>query len=75
MGIYSPITFGIGINSNFDGQKNHILGFKVFGGVTFYHTSIIYEYNMFKNKNNTNLDLNHHALKLRVTVPVFKLLK
>lgn len=75
MGVYSPLTLGIGINSNFDNQKNHILGFKVFGGVTFYHTSLIYEYNMFKNSKNTILDLNHHALKLRVTIPLFRIWK
>lgn len=75
MGVYSPITLGMGVNSNFDDQKNHILGFKVFGGVTFYHTSLIYEYNMFRNSKNAVLDLNHHALKLRVTVPLFRIWK
>ena len=73
LGVYSPVTLGMGINSNFDDKKNHILGYKLFVGTTFYHTSIIYEYNFLRNKKNNILQLNHHALKLRIVIPLFKL--
>jgi len=75
MGVYTPVTLGMGLNSNFDDQKNHILGYKLFAGTTFYHTSLIYEYNFFRNKNNTVLDLNHHTLKVKVMIPLFKIWK
>jgi hypothetical protein len=73
LGLYSPISAGIGANYTFSGSQR-IFGFKPFIGTTFYHVQLLYGYNFFGKKNNDIMQIAHHHLQLRAVIPLRRLI-
>ena len=72
IGIYSPVSLGVNFNYNFDGT-NTTRGFKPFIGTSIYRLQIIYGYNIFSDKRNKIVPLNHSTLTVRYEIPVIRL--
>lgn len=68
-GFYLPLSLGFDFNYNFN-ESNHVFGFKPFIGTMLYNIQLLYGYNLFKNKNNNSLNLNHHSLTVRIAIPI-----
>jgi len=72
IGLYSPLVFGFGINSNFN-ETDHLLGFKPFIGTSFYHMQLTYGYNFFRNSKNEKLKLSYHSVQFKLVLPLTRL--
>lgn len=71
LGIYAPISLGLGYSYNSNGF-DHTNSFRLFTGITIFHLQMLYGYNFYSNSMNQIPELFHHSFTLRYVLPVLR---
>lgn len=74
VGLYLYLAFGLGANYTYT-DKEGIVGFKPFIGLSMFHIQATYGYNFFSEKHNHDMNLGHHSVNLRLAIPIIRLTK
>lgn len=69
-GLYCIAALGIGVNYTFNDYGESFWGFKPYVGFAFYHFQLTYSYNFFSERNNRDMQLGHHNISLKLTIPI-----
>ena len=72
LGFYTLLTFGAGINYNFNKDES-IFGFRPFIGLNLYHIQLTYGFNILNHDKNELIGLNKHNLRIRIVIPLKRL--